>query len=87
LARKAGVPESTLRAWESDRGFPDLARLLQLAKALGVRVERLAEGVDDPAGDEDEAAGKKHLTRPRKAMLRTPRADREAVKKARKLKK
>jgi hypothetical protein len=29
--------------------------LLRLARALGVRVERLAEGVEDPAEDEPEA--------------------------------
>jgi hypothetical protein len=29
--------------------------LLRLANALGVRFERLAEGVVDPAGDEPEA--------------------------------
>jgi hypothetical protein len=46
---------STLRGWENDRGFPYLGELLRLAKALGFRVERLAEGVYDPAGDEAEA--------------------------------
>jgi transcriptional regulator with XRE-family HTH domain len=56
LARGAGVPASTLRNWEGDRGFPTLAALHGLAGALGVTVERLAEGVDDPAGDETEAA-------------------------------
>jgi transcriptional regulator with XRE-family HTH domain len=55
LARRAGVPVSTLRNWEADRGFPNMPALLRLAKALGVRVERLAEGVEDPAEDEPEA--------------------------------
>jgi transcriptional regulator with XRE-family HTH domain len=45
---------STLRGWENDRGFPSLNALLRLANALGVRVERLAEGVDDPAEEEAE---------------------------------
>ena len=54
LARKAGVPVSTLRQWEGDRGFPGLPALLRLAEALGVPVERFAEGVEDPAGDETE---------------------------------
>jgi transcriptional regulator with XRE-family HTH domain len=49
LARRAGVPVSTLRHWENDRGFPHLAACLRLAEALGVPAERLAEGVDDPA--------------------------------------
>ena len=52
LARRAGVPVSTLRNWENDRGFPDLAACLRLAEALGVPAERLAEGADDPAENE-----------------------------------
>jgi transcriptional regulator with XRE-family HTH domain len=52
LARKASVPVGTLRNWEADRGFPGLPALLRLAGALGVPVERFAEGVEDPAGDE-----------------------------------
>jgi transcriptional regulator with XRE-family HTH domain len=56
LARRVSVPVSTLRNWEGDRGFPGLPVLLRLAKALGVRVERFAEGVDDPAEDEAESA-------------------------------
>ncbi len=59
LARGAGVPVSTLRNWENDRGFPHLAALRRLAEALGVPVERLAEGVEDLAGDEPEAAPEK----------------------------
>jgi HTH-type transcriptional regulator, cell division transcriptional repressor len=51
LARKAGVPISTLRNWEGDRGFPGLPAALRLAEALGVPVERFAEGVEDPAED------------------------------------
>jgi transcriptional regulator with XRE-family HTH domain len=54
LARRAGVPASTLRNWEADRGFPGLAALYGLAGALGVTVERLAERVEDPAEDEPE---------------------------------
>ena len=49
LARLAGVPVSTLRHWENDRGFPGVPASLRLAEALGVPAERLAEGVDDPA--------------------------------------
>jgi transcriptional regulator with XRE-family HTH domain len=51
-ARRAGVPVSTLRGWESDRGLPGPATGLRLTEALGAAVERLAEGVDDPAGDD-----------------------------------
>jgi transcriptional regulator with XRE-family HTH domain len=54
LARRAGVPVSTLRNWEGDRGFPGVPAFLRLAEALGVPAERLAEGVDDAAGDEPE---------------------------------
>jgi hypothetical protein len=49
------VPAATLRNWENDRGFPGPA-LLRLAAALGVPVERIAEGVEDPAEDEPEPA-------------------------------
>lgn len=47
LARKADVPASTLRGWESGRGMPGLPALLRLAQALGVPLERFAEGVED----------------------------------------
>jgi transcriptional regulator with XRE-family HTH domain len=53
LARRAGVPAGTLRNWEADRGFPGLPALIRLAGALGVPVERFAEGVEDPAGAEE----------------------------------
>ena len=51
LARRAGVPVSTLRNWENGRGFPGVQALLRLTEALGVPVERLAEGADDPTED------------------------------------
>jgi transcriptional regulator with XRE-family HTH domain len=51
-ARRAGVPVSTLRNWEADRGMPSLSRSLRLAGAFGVPVERFAEGVEDPAEEE-----------------------------------
>jgi hypothetical protein len=31
-------------------GFPTVPAVVRLAEALGVPVERLAEGVEDPAG-------------------------------------
>jgi len=52
LARRAGVPVSTLRNWEGDRGMPTVPVLLRLAQALGVRVERFTERGKDPAEDE-----------------------------------
>jgi transcriptional regulator with XRE-family HTH domain len=52
-ARTAGVPAGTLRNWEGDRGFPGLPAALRLAEALGVPVEQLAEGVEDPAAEEE----------------------------------
>jgi hypothetical protein len=45
-ARRAGVPASTLRNWEGDRGFPGVQAGLRLAAAQGVTLERLAEGVE-----------------------------------------
>jgi transcriptional regulator with XRE-family HTH domain len=56
LARRAGVPVSTLRHWEHDRGFPGVPALLRLAEALGVSAERLAEGVEDPARERERQA-------------------------------
>jgi transcriptional regulator with XRE-family HTH domain len=52
LAGRAGVPVSTLRNWENDRGFPGTPVIPRLAEGLGVTVERLAEGVEDPADEE-----------------------------------
>ena len=54
LARRAGVPVSTLRHWENGRGFPGVPAFLRVAEALGVPAERLAEGVDDPGQEEPE---------------------------------
>jgi transcriptional regulator with XRE-family HTH domain len=68
LARRAAVPAGTLRNWEADRGFPGLPALLRLAGALGVPVERLAEGVEDPAAEEAITGdGRPRRTRRRKA--------------------
>jgi transcriptional regulator with XRE-family HTH domain len=50
-ARRAGIPASTVRRWENDRGFRGVPALLRLAEALGVPAERLPEGGEDPAGD------------------------------------
>jgi transcriptional regulator with XRE-family HTH domain len=58
------VPVSTLRNWENNRGFPGPAVCLRLAEALGVTAERLAEGVDDPAGEKSEPVTKE----PRRAL-------------------
>jgi transcriptional regulator with XRE-family HTH domain len=69
--RRARVPVSTLRGWENDRGFPQLAALLRLAEVLRVPVERIAEGVEDPAEDEPEPAPEKPPRRSR--TLRRPR--------------
>jgi transcriptional regulator with XRE-family HTH domain len=60
LARKAGISASTLRHWEEDRGFPGLPALVRLAEALGVPVERFAEGVEDPHDDEPEGRRRNH---------------------------
>ena len=69
LARRAGVPVSTLRHWENGRGFPGVPAFLRVAEALGVPAERLAEGVDDPAQREPNPPGAKprRVTRGRTA--------------------
>ena len=56
LARRAGIPVSTRRNWEGARGLPGVPAALRLAEVLGVPVERFAEGVEDPAGDEEASA-------------------------------
>jgi transcriptional regulator with XRE-family HTH domain len=66
LARRAGVPASTLRNWEGDRGMPGIPAALRLAEALGVPVEWLAEGVDDDAEEELDAPEKPRRPRKRK---------------------
>jgi transcriptional regulator with XRE-family HTH domain len=53
LAQAAGVPLSTLQAWEVDRREPSLRPACRLAAALGVTAEYLADTV--PVG---EAGGK-----------------------------
>jgi transcriptional regulator with XRE-family HTH domain len=65
LARRAGVPVSTLRGWENDRDFPALPAALRLAAALGVPVERFAEGVEDPGEEEPPAQEKPRWRRRR----------------------
>jgi transcriptional regulator with XRE-family HTH domain len=67
LARRAGVPASTLRNWEADRGFPGVQAGLRLAAAQGVTLERLAEGVEDP-GDDEAVAADEETSRRRKRM-------------------
>jgi transcriptional regulator with XRE-family HTH domain len=83
LARQARIPASTLRGWEGDRGFPSLPALLRLAGALGVPVERLAEGVDDPVEEEGEPVPRRGggTRRPavRGPVVRTPAPGRQAV--------
>ena len=59
LARRAGVPLSTLGNWEGNHGLPDLSALKRLAEALGVSVEKFAEGVEDPGGDEPRSTRRK----------------------------
>jgi transcriptional regulator with XRE-family HTH domain len=75
-ARRARVPASTLRGWENDRGFPPLPALVRLADALGVPVERFAEGVEDPAGDEEEP-GQEEPARPAEAAALKRRRHRQ----------
>src|SRR5262249_61939549 len=60
LARRVGVPVSTLRNWEGDRGMPGVPVSLRLAEALGVPVEGLAEGAGGPAEEEGKAAPEEH---------------------------
>jgi transcriptional regulator with XRE-family HTH domain len=68
LARRAGAPASTLRNWEAGRGFPGVQAGLRLAEALGVPLERLAEGVEDPA-EEEAVAAEEQARRRRKGKV------------------
>jgi hypothetical protein len=51
-ARARGANRARATPLMQNGGFPGLPALLRLAGALGVPVERFAEGVEDPAGDE-----------------------------------
>jgi hypothetical protein len=55
--------------WEADRGMPGLPAALRLAGVLGVPVERLADGVEDPAGDRP---GPSRATRKKRRSQRPP---------------
>ncbi len=69
LARRVGVPAGTLRNWEADQGFPGVRGLMWMARAMGVPVERLAVGVEDPAGQGAEPAeGEVHRARKGRAL-------------------
>jgi transcriptional regulator with XRE-family HTH domain len=70
LARRAGVPASTLRNWEVDRGFPGPAAGMRLAGALGVTQRRLAAGVEDPADEDEALAVEEEARRRRKGKAR-----------------
>ena len=50
LARRAGVPVSTLRRWEHGWGCPGVPAFLRPAESLGVPAERLAECAHGPVG-------------------------------------
>ena len=50
LARRAGVPLSTLRQWKNGRGFPDLAACPRLAEALGGAGGAARGGGERPGG-------------------------------------
>ena len=63
LARRAGVPVSSLRNWESAHRSPDLWAALTLAGAMGVGLEELLE---PPASQERPGVG-----RPRKPLPTT----------------
>jgi transcriptional regulator with XRE-family HTH domain len=70
LARRAGVPASTLRNGEADRGFPGVQAGPRLAEALGVTPEQLAEGVEDTAEDDAAAAAEHEGQRRREGKRR-----------------
>jgi transcriptional regulator with XRE-family HTH domain len=53
LAKKAGVPTSTLQAWEQSRRSPRLDALLKLARALDVSLDELA-------GQKSSRKGRRH---------------------------
>lgn len=41
LAERLGVSRSTVAAWETGRAYPQASILMELAKVLGVTVEKL----------------------------------------------
>jgi transcriptional regulator with XRE-family HTH domain len=49
LAKRLGVPQSSVAGWEAGDNNPRADRLRPLAKALGVNVARLTEAILDDA--------------------------------------
>jgi DNA-binding XRE family transcriptional regulator len=61
LARRVGVPVSTMRNWEGDWGMPGIPTALRRAEELGVLVEQFAERGGGPCrGGTGPTAGKSH---------------------------
>ncbi|TKT76814.1 helix-turn-helix transcriptional regulator [Aquamicrobium sp. LC103] len=53
LARRLGVQQSTIQAWESDRSQPRANRLNMLAGILGVSLSWLLHGVGTSPAEDD----------------------------------
>lgn len=53
LAEVLGVSRQAVSKWELGEGYPEVEKLVALAKALGVSVDRLL-GYEGPAGDDDQ---------------------------------
>ena len=44
LSEKIGVSDKTVSKWETEKGFPDIGIIEELAKALGVSIAELLTG-------------------------------------------
>jgi transcriptional regulator with XRE-family HTH domain len=67
LAAQSGLSVNNIRNWEQGQRTPGVLAVYQLAKALGVPMERFVEGIEpapEPSGQKEKAKGKARGKRP-----------------------
>jgi transcriptional regulator with XRE-family HTH domain len=59
LAARSGLPIYSIRNWEQGQRTPGVVAVYQLAKALGLPMERFVEGLEGEAPRAKKARGRK----------------------------